>query len=91
LASGGALLSLAIGVLLGFERMDSDSFQLFADDNIGQFFTFFRVELVFGAVLPMLIGIAYCSRADTGRCAIDCFCSRCIVWFVVLVGRHRDG
>ncbi len=58
LASAGALLSVVIGVLLGFERMDSDSFQLFADDNIGQFFTFFRVELVFGAVLPMLIGIA---------------------------------
>ena len=58
LASGGVLLSLAISVLLGFERINADSFQVFADDNIGQFFTFFRVELVFGAVLPMLVGMA---------------------------------
>lgn len=58
LASVSSLIAIALAALLGFERINTDAFQIFGSDNIGQFFSFFRVELVFGAVIPMLLGIA---------------------------------
>lgn len=58
---GGGLMALlgaaVVGVLLGFERLDSTDTTL-NQDAIPQLFAAFRVVLVFGAAAPLLLGIA---------------------------------
>ena len=57
---GGSLLGLlavaTVGVILGIERVDGDA-ALFDVDDHSQLFAAFRVGLVEGAVLPLLLGI----------------------------------
>ena len=58
---GASLLALvataALGVLLGAERIDGNG-SLFDADAIPQLFAAFRVALVYGVLIPLLLGIA---------------------------------
>jgi heme/copper-type cytochrome/quinol oxidase subunit 1 len=52
------LMVLVIGGLLGFERVDDGGTAIFQTDAITQLFSLYRFTLVFGVVLPMLLGLA---------------------------------
>jgi heme/copper-type cytochrome/quinol oxidase subunit 1 len=49
---------LVIGALLAFERIDDSGAAILHNDAIAQLFSLYGVGLVFGAVLPMVLGVA---------------------------------
>lgn len=52
------LVAAVVGVLIGFERVDLDSFDLLASASVSQVVTFHAVVALFLVALPLLIGIA---------------------------------
>lgn len=59
---GGAALFLVVGVvvgaLLGVEAVSVDDLDIIGTDHVIQFFTMYRVTLVFLVVLPLFLGLA---------------------------------
>ncbi len=53
-----ALAALGLAALLAFERIDPADLQLFDADSVGQLGELYRWGLVFGVVLPLLLGLA---------------------------------
>lgn len=61
MAGLGLLVAIAVavvGLLLGLERIDPDGFQILSADAVERLSTAMQVGLAFGAVLPLLLGIA---------------------------------
>lgn len=54
----GLLATLVFGVLIGIERADADSFDIFKAAAADQVVTLQRVLLGYGAVVPLLLGLA---------------------------------
>jgi heme/copper-type cytochrome/quinol oxidase subunit 1 len=54
----GLLGSLVIGLLLAFERIDAEGYALLEDGAIVQMVSAQRVGLLFGAVVPLMLGLA---------------------------------
>ena len=49
--------ALVIGVLLGLERIGPSSYSILGESSVGRLFSLYRFGLVFGGVLPVLIGV----------------------------------
>jgi heme/copper-type cytochrome/quinol oxidase subunit 1 len=52
------LLTVVVGVLLGFERITVDELEVLGNDHVLQFFSLYRVGLTFLVVLPFFLGLA---------------------------------
>lgn len=53
-----AVALLAVGALLGFEKIDSGDTQLLDADAVGQLFSLYRWGLALGVAAPLLLGLA---------------------------------
>ena len=53
-----AVAALAIGTVIGVERLSPDGLDIFGEDNVLQFFSLYRLGLVFLVALPLVIGVA---------------------------------
>lgn len=53
-----AVVTLAIGVAIGAERLDPDTLDIFGADNAFKFLTLYRFAGVFLVALPLVIGVA---------------------------------
>ena len=54
----GLLGSLVVGVLLAFERIDADGMALLDEGAVVQLVSAQRIGLLFGAVVPLMLGLA---------------------------------
>lgn len=54
-----ALVGTALGLAFAVEATAPKTLDVFSEDSVFQFFTFFRVGSVFLVALPMVIGVAY--------------------------------
>ena len=53
-----AIGGLALAILVTFERINADSYQLLSADSVPQVLAAVRLLLSFGAVIPLLLGLA---------------------------------
>lgn len=54
----GLLGGLVLAVLVAFERIDADGYQILADNTAAQVLASARVLLTFGGVVPLVFGLA---------------------------------
>lgn len=54
----GLLIGLVLAVLVGFERVDAESYQILDENSATQVLAIARNLLTFGGVLPLLLGLA---------------------------------
>ena len=54
----GLVAGLVLAILVTFERINADSYQILGDDSVPQVLAAVRLLLTFGAVVPLLLGLS---------------------------------
>ena len=54
----GLVVGLVLAILVTFERINADSYQILSDNSVPQVLAAVRLLLTFGTVVPLLLGLA---------------------------------